>query len=398
MDNTREGGAGPEPPEPTPYPLPSVRDLHDPFGWYEEMRNGGSVQYDPERGVYDVFSYQHVKEGLADGERLARPDLATAKSNTPLSYIDEAIVWTDGPRHTQSKAELFPSFTPGRVAEFREQIAAIVEGQLRLAVADGPRFDFVSEFASPVPLRVIMEFVGVPEHEQDRVLDWLLQFRAQRHSEFDRFGSGQPSHMSEAVEYFEDLVAKRQSDPRDDLVSQLVTDTDLDDVTIGANAFNFILAGQGTLTNLLSNAVYLFDEHDLIGDLGQYDLEVVLEEVLRYRSPLQSRARVTTQSTTLGGTDIPEGETVILWIGSANRDPAQFTDPDSFIPDRDPDHLSFGRGAHTCIGAPLARLEAPIALRTLFESVGRITVGEDHRPTANPSELGFERLPVEVES
>lgn len=397
MDNTRPSRPDAERSESTAHPSQSVGDLHDPFEWYADMRTDGPVRYDPDRDVYDVFSYRHVKEALADGERLTRPDLSTAESNTPLSYIDEAIVWTDGPRHTQSKGQLFPSFTPARVAEFREEITAIVEDQLRLAVADGPRFDFVAEFASPVPLRVIMGFVGVPEHEQDRVLDWLLKFRDQRHSEFGRFGSGRPSQMSEAVEYFEDLVARRKRDPRDDLVSRLVTDTELDDRTVGANCFNFILAGQGTLTNLLSNAVYLFDEHDLIGAIDQYDLDVVLEEVLRYRSPLQSRARVATRPLKLGGTDIPEGETVILWIGSANRDPEAFADPGSFVPERDPDHLSFGSGAHTCIGAPLARLEAQIALETLFESVDRIDVGASHRPTPNPSELGFERLPVEVD-
>ena len=398
MDDTRSSQSDTEQSEPTPHPLQSIRDLHEPFDWYADMRTEGPVRYDPHRDVYDVFSYRHVKDALADGERLARPNLSPAESDTPLSYIDEAIVWTDGQRHTRSKGQLFPSFTPARVAEFRTEIRAIAEDQLRLAAADGPRFDFVADFASPVPLRVIMKFVGVPEHDHERVLDWLLKFRDQRHSEFGRFGEGRPSQMSEAVEYFQDQVARRHREPRDDLVSRLVTDTDLDDRTVGANCFNFILAGQGTLTNLLSNAVYLFDEHDLIGDVDQYDLDVVLEEVLRYRSPLQSRARVTTRPITLGGTDIPAGETVILWIGSANRDPERFVDPGSFIPERDPDHLSFGRGAHTCIGAPLARLEAPIALETVFESVDRISVGEAHRPTTTPSELGFERLPVEIQS
>lgn len=382
--------------ESTPEPLQSVHKLHDPFDWYKEMRDKAPVRYDPHRDVYDVFTYKHVRKGLEDGEHLIRPNLSSSESDTPLSYIDNAIVWTDGPDHNQSKGQLFPSFTPNQITDFRDNISTIVEKQIRLTVDNTSRFDFVTDFAAPVPLRVIMDFVGVPDHELDQILDWLLKFRDQRHSEFSQFGNGRPSHMSEAVTYFKRLIAKRRSDPGDDLISRLVTSTTLDEVAIGANCFNFILAGQGTLTNLLSDALYTFAKHNLIGELDQYDLNVVIEEVLRYRAPLQSRSRVTTQPLTLGGTDIPEGETVILWIGSANRDPARFTQPDSFLPERNPDHLSFGRGPHTCIGAPLARLEAPIVLQTFFDTFDQINIGAPYQPTPNPSELGFERLPVEV--
>ena len=379
-----------------PEPLRSEPGLSNPFDWYEKMRTDGPVRYDGERGVYDVFSYQYIKKGLADDDRLARPDLSSEQSerSSPLSYIDKAIVWTDGPEHKQSKGQFFPFFRPERVAEMRGIITEIVEEQLQSALADGRKFDFVHDFAIPVPLRVVMQLVGVPQDHHERVLDWLVKFRNQRHSEFSRFQDGHPSQLAEPVEYFRDLVERRRRNPEDDLVSKLVTNTNLDTETIGANCFNFILAGQGTLTHLLSNTLYLFAEHDLVSETDRYDMDVVLEEVLRYRAPLQSRARVATQSITMDGTEIPAGETVILWIGSANHDPAQFDRPDVFLPERDPDHLSFGRGPHTCIGAPLARLEASIAMRTFFDHFDEVTVLDSKEPVAEPSDLGFEQLPV----
>jgi len=385
--------------ESAPEPLQSKAGLHDPSGWYNTMRNRAPVRYDDRRGVYDVFTYQHVKQGLQDGERLARKSLSRSQelTPTPFSYIDNAIVWMDGPDHRQTKGQLFEYFRPDRLADLEDTISEIAEDQLRVALEDGPEFDFVSDFATPVPLRVIMSVVGVPQRDQAKVLEWLLSFRDATYSEFSGFESTQPSCMAAAVTYFEQLVSQRRREPQDDLLSRLVADTDLDEETIGANGFNFILAGQGTLTALLSNALYLFDEHGLLGELNRYDLDVVLEEVLRYRAPLQSRARITTQPVTIGDTEIPAGETVILWIGSANRDPEAFDRPASFLPDRNPDHLSFGSGSHTCIGAPLARLEAPIALRTFLTYFDRVDVLDTHQPTSKPSELGFERLPISTD-
>lgn len=396
MDDSDQSDPGHQPYATVPEPLRSEPGLSNPFEWYDRMRTEGTVKYDGERGVYDVFGYQHVKQGLADDESLARPDLSSGHSDgsPPLSYIDKAIVWMDGPEHSQSKGQFFPFFRPNKVEEMKVTIAEIVEDQIRIALTDGPEFDFVDDFATPLPLRVIMTLVGVPQDNHDRVLDWLTAFRKQRHSEFSRFQDGDPSQLTGAVEYFKDLVARRQRNPEDDLVSKLVANTNLDQETIGANCFNFILAGQGTLTNLLSNTLYLLTEHDLISETDRCEIDVILEEILRYRSPLQSRARVATQSITLGGTEIPKGETVILWIGSANRDPTQFDQPDVFIPDRDPNHLSFGRGPHTCIGAPLARLEASLAIRLFLDHFDDVTILDSKEAIASPSELGFEELPV----
>lgn len=384
--------------ESAPTPLKTKAGLHDPFGWYKKMRSQSPIHYDSQREVYDIFGFQQVKNGLQDNA-LVRKSLADDSNRTsPFSYIDNAIVWMDGSQHKRSKGEFFKYFRPGEINEFENTIREFTTNQLDQAVANGTEFDFVSELAEPLPLRVIMSMVGVPDEDIDKVIEWLLTFREVTYSEFSDFDSKQPERLSSVVEYFSDLVEKRRAEPQDDLISKLIEDDKLDDITIGSNAFNFILAGQGTLTSLLANSVYVLDKFDYYSRIDQSQIDVVLEEILRYRSPLQARARKTNQQTEIGDMTIPEDETVILWIGSANRDPDVFENPDTFIPERDPDHIAFGSGSHTCIGAPLARLEASIILKTLFDYFEDITVRDSYIPLRKPSDLGFEKLPVKTNS
>jgi len=386
-------------PDSHPEPLKSREALHDPHGWYARKRRSGPVHYDGERGVYDVFSYEHVAAALRDDKRLVRKPLSRtgmAEPN-PFSYIDNAMVWSDGESHSRVKRQLFAYFRPDVLGELEGTIESVARSQLAIAFKDGPAFDFVTEFAVPVPLRVIMELVGVPEEDHWRMLSWLETFRGVMNTEYSAAESRHPDTMAATVEYFEELVAERRADPRDDLVSRLLAETELSDAEIGANCFDFIMAGQGTMSEFLSNALYLFDRQDLFGRVDEHGLSTVLEEVLRHRSPLQSRARETAEPVTLAGMEIPAGETVVLWIGAANRDPARFADPDAFVPDRDPGHLAFGNGAHTCIGAPLARLEGPVVLETFLESVDGVGIRHDEAvPKHKASKLGFERLPVTV--
>jgi len=380
-----------------PEPLRSPERLHDPFGWYNEKRSESPVHYDEQRGVYDVFTYEHVKTTLQDGDRFVRENLSQRhmESPNPFSYIDNAMVWSDGPDHKQIKGQLFEYFTPNRLRELRGTIEDVTQSQIEVALEGGGEFDFVSDFAVPVPLRVVMEMVGVPGDDHRQVLEWLDTFRTVMHTEYSAVKSKDEQAMSETVAYFEALVDRRRERPRADLISLLVEETDLSEAEIGSNCFDFILAGQGTMSELLSNALFLFDRQDMLSEMDEYDLSVVLEEVLRYRSPLQSRARKTTEPVQVAQTDIPAGETVILWIGSANRDPEQYADSNRFTPERDPDHLAFGSGPHTCIGAPLARLEAPIVLQSFLDSFDQLEIqSELIEPKLKPSKLGFERLPV----
>lgn len=378
-----------------PGPLRSVEALHNPFEWYETKRSRAPVHYDSHRAVYDVFSYDHVHTALQDADRFIRPPLSEGDSDSdgPLSYFDTAMVWSDGREHKQAKGQLFEYFSPRVLDGVQESITAVSNSQLKTALEGGPEFDFIEEFAVPVPLRVVMDVVGVPRKDHAQMLSWLKTFRDAMTSEDSAAGSSPDSRLAGAADYFERLVAEREHRPKNDLISQLAGNTDLRPDEIGSNCFDFILAGQGTMSELLANAIYLFGKHNMTGTIDEYDLDVALEEVLRYRSPLQSRARQTAESVTLGGTHIPEGETVILWIGAANRDPKRYDQPEIFLPDRDADHLAFGSGAHNCIGAPLARLQAPIVLQTFFDRIDGFEI-RTAEPKSKASKLGFERLSV----
>lgn len=386
-------------PESHPEPLRSWEASHDPFEWYARKRRTSPVHYDSDRGVYDVFSYKHVKAALQDDEQFARKQLSQPQMTVPnpFSYIDNAMVWSDGSNHSQMKHQLFEYFRPNMLHDLRHTIEDIARSQLDIALEDDPEFDFITDFAVPVPLRIIMQLVGVPQRDHQQLLSWLETFREVMNKEYSAAESKNPAAMEATVNYFEQLVDARKTDPRDDLVSCLAAESELSDAEIGANCFDFIMAGQGTMSEFLSNALYLFDQHGLLEQPSQYEMEVVLEEVLRYRSPLQSRVRETTEPVTLHETEIPEGESVVLWIGAANRDPKKYNEPNTFMPDRGPDHLAFGSGAHICIGAPLARLEGPILMHTISDRVDDIEIHHDRvKPKPKASKLGFERLPVSV--
>lgn len=380
-----------------PEGLRSDEALHNPFDWYHKKRHTSPVQYDSQRGVYDVFSYEQVKKGLQDDKRLLRPPLTKGQSKDPLSYFDTAMVWSDGSNHKKVKGELFEYFSPRMLQGVEESIVSITNSELDISQTNTDKFDFVSDFAVPVPLRVIMDVIGVPHEDHDQLLSWLETFRSVMTSEDSADGSIKRGHMEGAAEYFKELVSERRASPENDLISKLAQETELTAEEIGSNCFDFALAGQGTMSELLANAVHILDDNAIVEDMNEYDLDLLLEEILRYRSPLQARARKTKEAVTMGGTTIPADEIVILWIGAANRDPARFADPDVFKPERDPDHLAFGSGAHNCIGAPIARLEAPIVLRTFFDRVTQIDIDyAESVPKQKGSKLGFERMPIKL--
>jgi cytochrome P450 len=203
--------------------------------------------------------------------------------------------------------------------------------------------------------------------------------------------------------FFTDLMEQRRRSPRQDLISGLlaarIDGESLDQRELLSFCILLLVAGNETTTNLIGNAILCFDEHpDLEAALRSHPelLASTIEEVLRYRSPVQSMFRVTRSEVRIGDQAIPAGEMVVAWIGSANRDPRQFPEPDRFDIHRSPNrHLAFGQGIHFCLGAPLARLEGAIALHALFGRLGRLRVDrEGLEPLASQVLYGVRRLPV----
>jgi cytochrome P450 len=161
-----------------------------------------------------------------------------------------------------------------------------------------------------------------------------------------------------------------------------------------------LVAGNVTVRNLLTNSVWCLAEQDLYGELDESNLSMYVEEVLRYRSPIQTTGRIVVEDVTVRGKTIEAGNHIMCWLGSANRDRSQFDNPSSFKPDRTANqHLGFGHGIHYCLGAPLARLQAKIVLSELFDRWDSIKFAEDPiQPVRNPTIHGLETLPIEFET
>jgi cytochrome P450 len=311
----------------------------------------------------------------------------------------------DPPDHTRIRKLVNKAFTPRRVAELAPRIRGVVDALLAPLVArDG--FDVILDLAAPLPAIVIAELLGVPAEDHRRFKDWssrLVTLLGNPRPQ-ETLGEFQAA-METLLAYLGGVIAARREQPRDDLISALIHAQEehdaLSDAELLATANLLLVAGHETTTNLIGNGTRALLRHP--GELARLRanpalLPSAVEELLRYDSPVQATVRVPTEAVEIGGRTIPKDALVIAGIGAANHDPAVFERPGQLDLGRDPNpHLSFGFGAHFCLGAPLARLEAEIAFGALLERFPRLGLtGEPLRYRPNPVLRGLEALPVRI--
>ena len=304
----------------------------------------------------------------------------------------------DGDDHRRLRRLVTKAFTPRMVEQLRPRIQEIADELIDAVEARGS-MDLSAEYAFPLPITVIAELLGVPNADQDRFKDWsdAIITPAIGPEAMERF-FGQ---MGEFVEYLTDLFAARRAEPQDDLVSALLAARDEEDALTEEELFGtvvlLIVAGHETTVGLIGNAVVNLLSHPDQLELVRADASLIpaaIEEALRYEGPVERALnRWAATDVELGGQTIRRGELVIAIVNAADRDPDRFDDPDRLDVQReDSRHLAFGRGSHYCLGAPLARLEAEIALETLFRRLPGL------RLAVEPNELewrptpGFRRL------
>jgi cytochrome P450 len=346
----------------------------NPYPLYAGLRQGGaSVVPMDQLGFTMVLDFEGVKRTLSDAEAFSS-DLTPVRGQT-----FEWLPFLDPPRHTQLRALVSRAFTSRSIAALEgriRELSATLADQLLAAPAG--EVDLTADFAQRLPMLVIADLIGLPHEDWRKLADWS-QTIVNLGNTVSGDGAAEAEQAAavaqeEATAYFEAHAAERRQRPREDLLTRLVqAEIDGQGLT-ERELFHFfellLVAGSETTTNLISNAIICLAEHP--AELARLRaapelLPSAIEEVLRYRTPVQAMFRVTRRELELGGCRIPAGRFVLPMIGAANRDAAQFAEPDRFDIGRAPNpHLAFGHGIHFCLGAQLARLEGKIALTDLL--------------------------------
>ncbi|MFI9492112.1 cytochrome P450 [Streptomyces halstedii] len=349
--------------------------LQDPYPTYAAMRSACPVQAVASgsggRLSYLVTGYAEAREALADA-RLSKDTSAFFADKESKRRLHPAVAHnmlsSDPPQHTRLRKLVTKAFTTGAVAELRPFIARVTDNLLDQWPVGEP-FDFVTGLAVPLPVIMICELLGVPDEDRPDIQRWSGEL----------FAAGQPEVIDAASHslavYMTDLIAAKRRRPGKSLLDRLISARDghdrLSEEELVSLAVLLLVAGHETTTNFLGNATLSLLQHPAELDrLRQNpdDIPTVLDELLRFDSPVSTATfRYITEAITLGGTDIPTGAPVLVALGAANRDPERFPSPDQLDANRDAGgHLAFGHGIHRCIGAPLAKAEAEIALRAVL--------------------------------
>ncbi len=317
------------------------------------------------------------------------------------------FLFRDPPDHTRLRGLVAKAFTPKMIDGLRARTEAIVAELLDAALERG-ELDVVADLAYPLPVRIICEMLGVPVADHERFQGWSAALARGLDPEFlltEEVIAARMEAITSFGLYLLELLAERRANPGDDLLSQLALaeeegDT-LSEEELISTAILLLVAGHETTVNLIAGGVLSLVQHPVQLERLRSDPSVVrsgVEEMLRYVSPVQLTGRTLLEPMTVGEADLEAGEFVIILIGSANRDPMAFTDPEVFDLGRAPNHhLGFGFGIHHCLGAPLARLEAQVAIPELLRRVETIELVED-RPSYRRNVVlrGLETLPVRL--
>jgi len=389
----------------------------DPYPYYDYLRSRGPVLRVAPHGYVAVTGYEEalgVYKNIDDFSSCVAlggpfPPLPFTPEGDDLNaQIDahrtqfpmyEHMVTMDPPEHTKARSLLSRLLTPKRLKENEDFMWRLADQQLDEFIANG-RSEFLAEYAKPFSLLVIADLLGVPEEDHQ-------EFRV-------ALGAGQPGSRVGSLELesvgrnpleflddkFSAYLEDRRRDPRDDVLTDLATAKYPDGSTpeiidVVRTATFLFAAGQETTAKLLSAAMRVLGERPDLQQMLRNDRSLIptfIEESLRMESPVKSDSRLARRSTTLGDMDVPAGTIVMVLPGAVNRDPRRFDNPNEFQIHRPNvrEHIAFGRGVHSCPGAPLARVEGRVSLERILDRMGEITIDEQYHGPAGERHYNYE--------
>jgi len=394
---------------------PALRE--DPHAIFDPQRRERPVEHDGMIPALLISSYGLGREAL-QATALSRNFNDAAPENPVIANVrrlsqaveaefgkPDSILTLDDPDHGRVRGVVAEAFLK-RAAKAQGLVARVIDERLdALAARDG--FDVVNDYAGQIPIRVLGTLLGAAEDRLDDLKAWTeagqLAFDPTKSAEQEQLAlDGRRGILG----YFRELMAQRRAEPRDDLVSDLLAAADrgapIDDNEILHNLFALLTAGHLTTADLIGNGVHLLLSHPEARRAVAENpkrIQAAVEEILRYEPPISFTARFAKDGGAIGGCPFHKGDALVVSLISANRDEKRFDDPHRFDITRKPNHhMTFGAGAHICIGAPLARIEGQMAIGKLFERFPNLRKADDAPPDwrVAPGVRGLARLDVKI--
>lgn len=392
-----------------PYPVLAALREQDPVHWSEKYRSWFITRFDDVSAALRDTRFSSDRITPYRRAKLDGPD-ADPALRAAFGVLEEWMVFKDPPDHTRLRKLLSRGFTPRAVNRIRPRIDELADELLDAALSSPTgRADLVRDYAYPLTASVIAEMLGVPRRDQDHFKEWSDQIMGLVFGgmgDADRHATG-ATGMAELTGYLSDLVAKHEREPADDLLSALIAARDEHDSLshdeVIATGVLLLFAGHETTTNLIASGVLALLRHPEQRarlDADPSLLNGAIEEVLRFDGPAKTVARVMAEDVEMRGRTLRRGQRVFLSPSAANRDPEVFDDPNTFdITRRQGRQLGFGVGLHYCLGAPLARLEASVAIPRALEKLRSLRFADEQLHWA-PVLLsrGMESFPVHFDT
>jgi cytochrome P450 len=383
----------------------------DPYPWYRLLREESPVRPMPD-GSWLLTRHADCEQVYKDPRSFSSDKKAEFRpkfGDSPLFvHHTTSLVFNDPPLHTRVRRLIVGALTPRAIADMEPPLVLLVDDLLD-RMAGAATVDLIEDFACAIPLEIIGNLLGVPREERGPLREWSLAILGALEPQLDQAQLDRGNHaVEDFVRYLETLVARRRAapgDPERDVLTRLIqgepAGEKLSETELLQNCIFLLNAGHETTTNLIGNALVLLDQWPgertrLLEQPGL--IRSAVEECLRFESSNQLGNRRALAPARVGGVALPAGALVTLCIGAANRDPAQFADPDRFdigrIPNR---HLAFGSGAHLCAGHALARLEGRVAVGRFLDRFPRYRLAGAPVRGGRARFRGYLNLPCRVD-